>query len=1009
MTLDPTDRPAKEQFLAELGDALRDLQRWALFSMREDFLGPAESLIRHLPTRLATRFRLDLLEVPAARAAMQGPARDAGVEFEDAAAEKLVDNLRRVQVQEPEGRVEKAGPYVEPVQLQVVCRRLWERLPADATRIGIAEVDAVSDVDQALADYYSEQVAAVAEETGMRERAIREWLDRRLITEQGFRGQVLQGPDGRAEREVLRLLEDGHLIRAEQRRGTTWYELAHDRLVGPVRSDNAAWRERNLTALQRQAVLWDDQRRGEGLLLRGEALAEVERRLRTEPFELSPTEHDFLEACRALSRRERDAARRQRWLRRLTVALAAMLALTLLSAFLALQQRDRAEAASTRAAAAARMATARQLSANARDELGKRLDRSLLLSLESLRTQDTAEGRASLLAGLQRNQMPTTFLTGHTEAVPEVAFAPDGRTLASASGDHTVRLWDVARGVEVASLPHPDRVRGVAFSPDGRRLASAGRDRQVRLWDVARRVEAAPPLPHPDGVQAVAFAQGGRTLVSGSEDGTVRIWSVARRREVVPPLRHGSVVNSVAVGPDGDTLASAAQDGTVRLWSAARHVAIGPVLGRRRELPGTVAQSVAFSADGRMLASAGEDRTIRLWRVATQRPAGILTGHTAEVTSVAFDPRDRRGGTLASASRDGTVWLWDVERRRGRVALRGQTGGIDSIAFSPDGRTLASGARDATVLLGRMSRRDLLGKRLKASDLPVTAVALSPAVSVLAVGVGGGSVVLVDTERGRRFREIPVNMPVSAVAFSPDGRLLAAGPSSAWWYSSTPPTAGGWRRWKGDGSRVRGLAFSPHGDLLAAGTDHGSVVLSDPRAGTTIGSVDGDSGTVTGVASPDGLLLAAGTATGRVLVLDPRRRITTSSWSAGMERSVSGVAFSQGGLLAVAETQGGVSRWSVSGIRPGRRRYRPFPSGRGQMASPSARTVGRSPWLSMMASRSGMCRSARPWASSTADAGTVWPVSPTGRADESWPRAGLTAASSYGRSTCSPGAASPAP
>jgi hypothetical protein len=325
LTLDPTDRPAKERFMAEVGDLLRDHRRWALFAVREDYLGGLEPYLRHVPTRLATTFRLNLLEPPAARAAMQRPARAAGMDFSDAAADRLVDNLRSVQVQRPQGRVEEIGPYVEPVQLQVVCRLLWERLPTDATEISMSNVDAVGDVDRALADYYAEQVAAIANHTGIGEQTIREWFDRELITEQGFRAQVLQGPDGDAERQVLRLLEDAHLARAEQRRGATWFELAHDRLVQPIRADNAAWRERNLTALQRQAVLWDDQHRGEGLLLREDALANAERLLRDEPIELSATEREFLAACRALAAREREAARRQRWLRWLTVCLAALL------------------------------------------------------------------------------------------------------------------------------------------------------------------------------------------------------------------------------------------------------------------------------------------------------------------------------------------------------------------------------------------------------------------------------------------------------------------------------------------------------------------------------------------------------------------------------------------------------------------------------------------------------------------------------------------------------------
>jgi hypothetical protein len=223
----------------------------------------------------------------------------------------LVNDLRLMRFQRLEGTADtQLGPYVEPVQLQVVCRRLWETLPPDATQIGAADVEKVGDVDRALSDYYAERVAAIAGATGVRERAIREWFDRHLITEQGIRGQVLQGPE-RSQglgNQAIRSLVDSHLVRAEERRGATWFELAHDRLIEPVRENNAAWFQANLSALQRQAALWEEQHRSSGLLLRGEALEEAEHWAADHQDELTPTERDFLAACRearAIAKRER--------------------------------------------------------------------------------------------------------------------------------------------------------------------------------------------------------------------------------------------------------------------------------------------------------------------------------------------------------------------------------------------------------------------------------------------------------------------------------------------------------------------------------------------------------------------------------------------------------------------------------------------------------------------------------------------------------------------------------
>jgi hypothetical protein len=127
-TLDPTDQDVKRAFLEDVGIALRNRSRWALFAMREDFIAHLDPYLGLIPTRFSARYRLDLLGVEAAKAAARRPAARLGVDFSEAAADRLVDDLRRVRVQRGAVVTEELGPYVEPVQLQVVCRQLWSSL-----------------------------------------------------------------------------------------------------------------------------------------------------------------------------------------------------------------------------------------------------------------------------------------------------------------------------------------------------------------------------------------------------------------------------------------------------------------------------------------------------------------------------------------------------------------------------------------------------------------------------------------------------------------------------------------------------------------------------------------------------------------------------------------------------------------------------------------------------------------------------------------------------------------
>ncbi|NJL05098.1 MAG: ATP-binding protein [Chloroflexaceae bacterium] len=352
LTIDPTDEAARNAFFEQLGEALRPPRRtartgsprrefWALFSMREEFIAGLDPYSRHVPTRFRNTFRLDLLGLAAAQQAIRQPASRAGVAFEQSAAQRILDDLRRVRVQQPDGStLEQLGSVVEPVQLQVVCYRIWAGLEPDDTAITVSHVTALGDVTHTLGDYYDEQVGLLAGMHAIREQQMREWFDTQLITDAGLRGQVLQEQQATAglPNPVIADLIDARLVRAEKRRGVVWYELTHDRLIDPVRERNQAWYARSLNILQRQAALWEREDRQAGLLLTGGDLREAERWATDYPDQLAPVQRDFLLASQELRARQRSERRRNR-----AIAVLAMLAsgFALLALFLYLQLLER--------------------------------------------------------------------------------------------------------------------------------------------------------------------------------------------------------------------------------------------------------------------------------------------------------------------------------------------------------------------------------------------------------------------------------------------------------------------------------------------------------------------------------------------------------------------------------------------------------------------------------------------------------------------------------------------
>lgn len=280
-------------------------------------------------------------------------------------------------------------------------------------------------------------------------------------------------------------------------------------------------------------------------------------------------------------------------------------------------------------------------------------------------------------------------LSNQSAPIVSVAYTADGHTLASASQDGSIQLWDAVAGRPLA--PYNDHANDVVFSPDGHTLATADADKNIRMWDVPTSQVTATLDGHTGPVLSVAFSPDGLWLASGSEDKTIRVWDVARDRLLRALTGSPVAVRAVAFGPGGSLLASAGADGAVRLWDPGS----GKLLRTLKADAGAV-NAIAFSPDGRTLATGGDDHTIKLWDAASGQQVRVLSGHTDAVRALAFSPDGRM---LASGGADMTVRLWNPSLGRLATTLEGHTGAVNSVAFSPDSLTVASGSDDHTIRL----------------------------------------------------------------------------------------------------------------------------------------------------------------------------------------------------------------------------------------------------------------------------------------------------------------------
>jgi eukaryotic-like serine/threonine-protein kinase len=457
---------------------------------------------------------------------------------------------------------------------------------------------------------------------------------------------------------------------------------------------------------------------------------------------------------------------------------------------------------------------------------------------------------------------PVLTLQPHSKAFADLAFSPDGKLLvtsgADQDGSNAVKFWDAVTGKAMRSIPWPvERTTGgvgrVVFSADGRRLAATGSGR-VTVWDVAddREVFTAKIAP----VDSLALSPNGAALVVGYH-GTTRIWDLATGREQrtlkLPPTFSGGL----AFSPDGRSLAIGGQD--LGVWDAVSGEELHTLASQHvasQYSPSVI--SMAVSPVGNTLATSGEDGTVRVWDLNGWKPLWVLPGGAY---AIAFSPDGR---LLATASGNwgrttpSEVQIWDLTERRARVGtdpmhhLKGQNEkeGVNekvvALGFSADVQRLVSVSEAGTVKVWDVARGQEISSAKVAKDRSGGA-AVSPDGELLAYGGQDGTVRLWDLSRGREVRALAVDdqerrgrkmSTVDAVAFSPDGRRLAAAsagvvriwelPTFQEVYTISPAGAG------------KDLAFSPDGGRLIG---VGNMVIRKPIGGTTVGSSLGVLGT----------------------------------------------------------------------------------------------------------------------------------------------------------------------
>ncbi|MBD2568499.1 eIF2A-related protein [Anabaena lutea] len=678
--------------------------------------------------------------------------------------------------------------------------------------------------------------------------------------------------------------------------GLVTIEVAHEILIRHW-STLRWWLEENRSRLRSQrqieqaASLWKHHHEQADFLLQGIRLAEAEEIYVQYTDELSLDVQNFIAAC--LDARKQDQLEQKKRLRQAQTAVAVISILGISASILGGFAYFQKQAAQLREIAALNSSSAALLLSNQQLE-------SVIASVKAGRevkqvfapNQDIQIATVATLQQAIQQTQEVNRLQGHNQQVNAIKFSPNGKILASASDDQTVKLWTPEGNLITTITGFENRITAIDFRPDGKLLAvSTGKNIKIYTLDSNFNYKLITDLVgHNDIITDINFSHDGKLIVSSSLDKTIKLWRVDGTLIKTWNADNGWV-NTVSFRPDDQIIASGGEDNLVKLWQTNDGKLIKILAGHQSRIT-----KVKFSNNGKFIASASGDKTIKIWNT-EGKLLQTLEGHSEQINSINFSPDNQ---IIASASADNNIKLWRLDGSLLNT-FKGHGEQVRDVSFSPDGKFVASVSADKTIRLWQVTVN-----QPQLDD--INSVSFSKD-KIFAAGWDGKVSILQKNHLTtfQAHKDI-----INAVAFSPDHKILvtaSADKTIKIWNSQNYQLL---KTITGHQNRVTNISISPDNQMLASGSADKTIKLWRLTDGKLLKTFTGHTDEVTSVDfSPESQIIASGSSDNTVKLWRINGTLIRNITGHGL--AISSVKFSPDGkILASASWDNNIKVWNVN-------------------------------------------------------------------------------------------------